>query len=380
MVNATGADRGPNRGPASADDSSLRLENHVGLPLNFLERMARAAALAPSGDNLQPWSFGADRDALLVRHDPQRDVSLFNVRYLASFIALGAALENITIAASAEGYRAKIDYFPDPHDAELIAWVSFEAGASPDPLAAFLDKRCTNRKPYAVRPIEPDVMNRLNSAFARILTTKILWIQDKSKLKQLGQIVARADRLIFENPVIHSHLFSTIRWTQDEVEKTRDGLPIQSLELGRLGSIAFRGLKKWPVVRFLNHFGFSRAAANHSVLLMQRCSAAGLMTTQDTSALSFVEAGCAFQRLWLQTTKENLALQPMTAIIFLQLRSRLKDYAGLSNEQIAIVDSLDRDLERFFSVPHAAIPAMLFRVGFATAPSRRTIRRQGTLE
>src|SRR6266498_2895505 len=173
--------------------------------------MARAAALAPSGDNLQPWSFGADGDALLVRHDSQRDLSLFNVRYLASFIALGAALENITIAASTEGYLAKIDYFPDPHDDELTARVSFEPGASPDPLATFLDKRCTNRRPYAVRPIERDVMNRLNSASEKISAIEIFWIQDKSKLKKLGQIVARADRLIFENPVIHSHLFSTLR-------------------------------------------------------------------------------------------------------------------------------------------------------------------------
>jgi sulfur-carrier protein adenylyltransferase/sulfurtransferase len=378
MVNATRANRGPNRWSASADDSTLHLENHVGLPANFLERMARAAALAPSGDNLQPWSFGADGDTLLVRHDPQRDLSLFNVRYLASFIALGAALENITIAASTEGYVAKIDYFPDPHDDELTARVSFEPGASPDPLSAFLDKRCTNRRPYAARPIDPDVMSCLYNASEKISAIEIFWIQDKSKLKKLGQIVARADRLIFENPVIHSHLFSTIRWTQDEVEKTRDGLPIKSLELGHVGSLAFRCLKCWSFVNFVNRFGFSKATANHTLLLMRRCSAAGLITSPAMSPPAFIHVGRTFQRAWLLATKEQLAAQPMTAVIFLQLRSRLAEYNGLTQDQIQTVNELRRDLETFFALPADRVPAMLFRVGYAPGPTARTIRRSVT--
>jgi hypothetical protein len=137
-------------------------------------------------------------------------------------------------------------------------------------------------------------------------------------------------------------------------------------------------LKSWPLVRFLNRFGFSKIAAGNSIELMRRCSAAGLITAPDTSPTSFLEAGRAFQRLWLQATKENLALQPMTAIIFFQLRSRLADYSGLSEGQITLVDELRHDLERFFVGPSHSVPAMLFRIGFAPAPSGRTVRRPAT--
>jgi hypothetical protein len=65
----------------------------------------------------------------------------------------------------------------------------------------------------------------------------------------------------------------------------------------------------------------------------------------------------------------------MTAIIFFQLRSRLADYSGLSEDQITLVDELRHDLEKFFAVPSRSVPAMLFRIGFAAAPSARTIRR-----
>ena len=341
----------------------------------FLERMARAGALAPSGDNLQPWCFDVDGKTLLVRHDPHRDLSLFNVQHLASLIALGAVLENITIAASGEGYRADITHFPNGQERELIAKVRFETGAERDLLADFLDKRCTNRKPYAARPIDSEVMKRLSSASTPFPTIGISWVQDKTRLKQLGQIIARADRLIFENPLIHAHLFSTIRWNQAEVESTRDGLPIKSLELGQAGSLAFRFLKSWSVVNFLNFFGFSKAAALNSVNLMRFCSAAGLVTAPDTSPRAFLQAGRAFQRVWLQASKEDLALQPMTAVVFFQLRSRLADLKGLSPDQIQISDGLRHDLELFFVLTQTSVPAMLFRIGYAAAPSARTIRR-----
>ena len=372
MATAIQIDQASEHSSESKSDSVSK--EHRRLPTNFLERMAGVGALAPSGDNLQPWSFDSDREVLLVKHDPKRDLSLFNVRYSASFIALGAALENIAIAASKDGFKIKLEYFPMGQDDELVARVSFESGALIDPLVEFLGKRCTNRRPYSNKSLDPSILRSLDVT-NKSSTAGLFWVQDRTKLKELGKITARADRLIFENPRIHSHLFSTLRWSRAEIEQTCDGLPIASLELGRLGSIAFRGLKNWPVVRFLNQFGFSKAAANRSVLLMRRSSAAGLITVPDTSPLSFVEAGRAFQRVWLQATKNNLALQPMTAVIFLQLKSRLGDYEGLIDDQINIVDGLRRDLQDFYALASDVVPVMLFRIGFAAPPSDRTRRR-----
>ncbi len=108
---------------------------------------------------------------------------------------------------------------------------------------------------------------------------------------------------------------------------------------------------------------------------MRRCSAAGLLTVPESSPSAFLQAGRVFQRVWLQATKENLALQPMTAVIFLQLRSRLSEKEGLTPNQIRVIDGLRRDLESFFAIPQDRVPAMLFRVGLGAPPSGRTIRR-----
>lgn len=347
----------------------------VSLSSEFFKNILRAGAEAPSGDNLQPWSFMIDGETLLVLHEQQRDLSLFNVRHLASYIALGSVLENIDIAASDEGYHANVELFPKSQNHNAIGRITFLVGAARDPLVRSISKRCTNRRPYdAKRSLGAKIIESFNESI-RCPSLSLHWLHDKEGLRRLGGIVSHADALLFENQQIHDHLFSTLRWNQAEVEQTRDGLPIESLELGRAGSIAFRCLKYWSIVSFLNRFGFSKAAASHSVALMQHCSAVGLLTAPDLSPRTFLQVGRTFQRIWLHATDQCLALQPMTAIIFLQLRFRLDEHEGLTERQFQTVGALNRELVNFFSLSRDRVPAMLFRLGFGSPPSARTIRR-----
>jgi len=350
-------------------------QKKTNLPVQLVQQIVTAGSLAPSGDNLQPWRFRMDGESLLVVDDRTRDHSLFNVQNLASYIALGATLENILLAARRYNYRADICYFPDPQNHDLIARVSFDYGSEIDPLAEAIERRCTNRKPYSKRPLDEATLKRLDLDSKRFSGLRLIWLRDQDSLKKLGAIVARADRLLFENPLIHSHLFSTLRWNAEEAEATRDGLPIETLELGALGSKAFRILKNWSVVKTLNRFGFSGLATRQSALLMRRCSAAGLLTAPDTSPASFVHIGQAFQRLWLEATHAGLALQPMTAVVFLQLKDVLGEHDGLNAEQIPVVKSLRADLARIYRIQSGNIPAMHFRIGYAPAPSAKTVRR-----
>jgi nitroreductase len=348
---------------------------NANLPLQLIQEIARAGTLAPSGDNLQPWRFRMDGESLLVIGDPTRDHSLFNVQNLASYIAIGAVLENIIVVASRYNYRADISYFPNQGERDLIARVSFSPGASVDPLADALERRCTNRKPYQRRPLDEATFKNLALDGSRFSNLGLVWLNDRASLKKIGAIVARADRLLFENPRIHDHLFSTIRWSAAEVATARDGLPIETLELGALGAKAFRILKNWSVVKTLNRFGFSKVAAGQSALLMRRCSAAGLIIAPDISPASFLTVGRAFQRLWLEATNASLALQPMTAVVFLQVKSILRDHDGLTAGQVAIIDSLRADLAKAYGVVAPQVPAMHFRIGYAEGPSARTLRR-----
>jgi hypothetical protein len=347
----------------------------MSLPPGFLQRIIRAGAWAPSGDNLQPWDFANDGNHLLLRHDPARDRSLFNVRHLASMIALGSVVENIATGATRECYKAEVAYFPEPAQPDIVARIGFEPGAEMDPLADAIEQRCTNRRPYEQRPVDAAFLQEIDQDVSRYPGIQLSLLHDPAGLKNIGSIVARADRLLFENRPIHDHLFSTLRWSAAEIERTRDGLPVTTLELGAFGAKAFRMLESWSLVQKLNRFGLSKVAAGQSAMLMRRCSAAGLLTAGDTQPLSFIHVGRAFQRIWLRTIHSGLSLQPMTAVVFIQLRAILGDYQGLTAEQTMLSAKLRNDLAAAYSIAPGRIPAMHFRIGYAVMPSARTCRR-----
>src|SRR5687768_12107113 len=73
-------------------------------------QIVSSGVLAPSGDNLQPWILESNGESLHMSIDTSRDRSLYNFRYRASLISLGALIENVTIAAGEFGLEADIEY------------------------------------------------------------------------------------------------------------------------------------------------------------------------------------------------------------------------------------------------------------------------------
>jgi hypothetical protein len=345
--------------------------------MEILHAVVEAGAKAPSGDNLQPWRFRWDGEALSLILDRERDNSLFNPQQLASIVALGAAAENISLSSSSYGYRAEVQCFPEGNESDTIARVQFFPGAEPDPLAAAIFERCINRRPYKRSGIpSTEVISRLTREIKPYPGIGIRWIADTKGLKELGRIASRGDRLLFENPKVHDYLFSTIRWNQDEAEKTRDGMPITSLELKGLDALMFPMLKSWALVRCLNPFGLSRIAAAKNGKLFRSSSAAGLITVREISPRAFLDAGRAFQRAWLRATVEKLSFQPMTGFVLLQLRCHTGDLNGLAPAQVKLLTSTDKQISKLFATEAGETPALLFRIGEAQAPSSRTLRKK----
>src|SRR6187401_3352359 len=69
--------------------------------------LVRAATLAPSPDNNQPWQFVAAENELDVFLDPIRALPS-DVNSMFDLTALGAAIENVCIAARQLGYEAAV--------------------------------------------------------------------------------------------------------------------------------------------------------------------------------------------------------------------------------------------------------------------------------
>ena len=339
------------------------------VPEQDLEKIIKNSAKAPSGDNCQPWRFLSDKEGLWLLIDPARDTSLYNVRDTASHIACGALIENMSITARSLGYRLEVELFPQKRPRDAVAFLTFSKIAPvKDELLDYIPKRCTNRWPFRKAPLPADAARRLRKS-AEAAGGGELFLAESVQEKN---IVARAasvnDRLLFENRLMHDFLFSQIRWSAEEAERTMDGLDARTLGLNSVQVRLFRMLTPWQAVRALNLAGFSRLVPMQSYMLCKGSSALGLVQMDGTGPESFVNGGRLMQRVWLTATSSGLSFQPMTGLTFLVNRLRLAAGQGLSDKHRGLVRRSEAGLKKVFPLEDTKSMIMLFRLGYGPEP------------
>lgn len=339
-----------------------------------LKKILELAVNAPSGDNSQPWRFGLRDGSIDVYNVPEEDDSLYNYQQRGSFIAHGALLENILIAASQFGYETELRLFPGEEQSRLVARVSVKKGSPGDePLFPYIAKRTTNRKPYESKPILPEHRSAIMAA-ARSERAGFRLLEDQEKIKGLAKALCLNERLILENYHIHRGLFAFIRWTKEQEREKQNGLYIKTLELKLPQERAFKLFSHWPVINFLSKLGIPKLVARDSAKLYASTPAYGIILAQDASPETFVGVGRTVQRIWLAATKHGLSLQPTAGLLYLAQRVNDSDTKYFSQTQVREIKTADAKIREVFDV-QGALPAMLFRLGYSEPPSAHSLKR-----
>jgi len=341
-----------------------------------LRAILDAGALAPSGDNLQPWLVERNGDnGLEIVVDRSRDHSLYNYGFRASLIALGALVENMSIAARHAGYEAAVTIVPPAEGGLPSCRLAFaRAAGAADPLVAAIPARCTNRRPYQSTPLKEGAVEALTREGRRNPQARFRLIANRDEMKTVARAASLNDRLLFEMRRLHDDLYSTVRWTEAEAEATRDGLFVKTLELGPMGP-GFRAMRSWPVTSLLNLVGSSRFAPRHSYQAFLRSSAFGFLQMQGTSPEAYVEGGRVLERLWLTATAEGLSLQPMAGTLYLLQYLGTEAGKRWKGAHQNLLQEGRRALDPILGLDSGKAAILLFRVGYGPAPSARSLRR-----
>jgi tRNA A37 threonylcarbamoyladenosine dehydratase len=135
-----------------------------------------ASSMAPSGGNMQPWKWIYENGNFYLFHDISRSDSLLDYAKHASYIALGASVENFVLKAHELNLEVLIDWLPLNNDSSLIARINLFKNKSKeletkleshinDNLVRFIPIRFTNRKNNVDKSILSDaVMKTLKTA------------------------------------------------------------------------------------------------------------------------------------------------------------------------------------------------------------------------
>lgn len=340
-----------------------------------LRRILEAGNSAPSGENCQPWRFALTGETIDVHLRPERDRSVYNWGQRGSYLALGAVVENLSIAASVEGMAARVAYFPNGESDTLVARVSLRADAAilPDPLASVILARTTNRKPYLRRALPPGAKEALERAAEEAGGARLVWCDDLRGKERLGRVGSTNEEVMLGNRALHDFFFEHVNWSAEEDAAKKVGFYIRTLELPPPARMMFRLMRSWQAMRIFRALGFPRLVAAQNAKTNAAAAAFGALVIDTTSPLDFVRVGRAAERLWLAAAARSLALQPLTGVLFFNLLLEEGDGSIFSRKEKEVVRAAYAAAQETFGVRAGRI-AFMFRIGESQPPSARAAR------
>jgi len=270
-----------------------------------------AAVLAPSHWNTQPWRFEVEGPVIRLLGDPQRALHVIDPERRAMRLSLGAALENLLVAARAWGLRPTVSY-KQPGDATgVVAEVAWTGGEVPRDRALFLaivDRR-TNRREYDGRGLFRE--NRAALSVQVPDGFRLHWIDDRDRIQTIGQLAHDA---VHEQVMDRQAQAERFAWTRfdDDARRRADGVSVGALALG--------GPAKWLAGRYLNpkswFLGQGAGSLGKQARKCVRSSGAlVLLTAPERREESWLLGGQVYERFALKATQLGIAHQPISAPI-----------------------------------------------------------------
>ena len=331
--------------------------------------LVRAAILAASAANSQPWLFRLRATSIELFVDERRNLGLFDPYLRELHISLGCALENLTLAAAPNGYRstltlvrAPLATLSDHPEPKLVARVDLEpARKQADDLYAAIPNRHTNRALFdAGRPIPGEFIEELARRAGGETAARLILFTDDAQRTAVARLIADAGRVIGSHPEIEKAIAPLLRTDWHEMEKQRDGLSFGDFGESP-GETAMEKFFPAPILRAITPR--QTPAPYEEVMLRGRLF--GLIAVRDRyDSADNVVAGRIWQRAHLLATARGLAARPANQSVELIDHERRW---GSEPRQSAALGAITGD--------PSWQPTFMFFMGYPTRDAAPTVRR-----
>ena len=334
--------------------------------------LVEAGARAPSADNMQGWEF-ARHDGAIAIHLARQRMLPTDVGKMFGWVGVGAAAENVVIAAARRGLTARVECRVHGQAVDQPVLVRLAPGGVDDPLADRIAERVTNRCAYDDAPLATPLLDQLAGS-VRALDAGVHWATGRANLEQMAAMDASSTYIRLEHRPLHDELFDVLRFSRREVEQTRHGLDFASLGVPFVLVSMARLLRHWSINKLVSRLGLGHVVARLLASRLRTAGALCLITARRPGAAGYVEAGRAMERLWLAATARGLAVQPH-GVLPQYLTKAAVEPATLLPRYVAAIDAQRAPFERLFPAAAGERPAIVLRVGRPLGtPAQRSVR------
>nr|WP_084407032.1 Rv1355c family protein [Pedobacter panaciterrae] len=349
------------------------------IPQNLIEQLIKSANTAPSGGNNQPWQWHYQNNVLYLFMDKSVAGAYLDPDYISSYISLGAAIENLLLEASVNGLEVEWKFTPE-YLPNHVALFRFKTGHSAEELdkklAAQINSRHTNRKNGTSADLNNDHLSLLKQLAETVEGVSLQWLNDDEQKKVLGEISGNTDLLRIFTPAAHQDFISKeMRWTQEEIESSEDGIGINTLDLSNNDQIGLRLIKDERAVTFLKKINGGSAFKKMSVRQFQSASSIGLITLPEATSLNYLKGGMAAEKLWLAAADLGYQIHPVNVPIIFFYKQNFQKENDLSLANNRHISELHEKFKELFNITNNIAEVFLFRLFKADKSERRTIRK-----
>jgi hypothetical protein len=330
-------------------------------------RPLRAAILAANPHDTQPWLFQVQENRITLLADRARNLGSFDPFRREMHLGLGAAIENLVLAASALGYSADVNprdgrLTPSP-DNSPVAVAQITLKSIPPVRSALFDVipyRHTNRGAYRPdQPVGAATLQRL-AALVEDDSVRAVFVTDKVARGDLGALIVAATTRIVGDPQMSADSARWFRTGRRDIAANRDGVTVDTAGASPFLTATSKMLPD-----------LDGKSADQYWLTTTRdtevptAPVLGMLLVRDRLDMrSAIAAGRAWQRLHLALTAAKLAAQPLNQPVECVDRSAMR--GGPDNFGAAIA--------KFVRTPGWE-PTFMFRLGVADRAAGPSPRR-----
>ena len=349
-------------------DGGARTDEESAPSLKHIRAMVDGARWAPSGDNVQPFTYEWDGTELTVREEAERSRAFLNVGNAAGQMALGMALANIELVAEREGWVPCMEL---QQQSDRVARVTFQPGsARPSLLAEAIPLRTVDRRPYRPSVLPTEYVNELSDVHSRSHGIRLRFVRTAEKMDQIARLTGGFESFLFEHRASHDYLYRWLRFSNRTARRTGDGLPVSTLGIGLSNALNLRVLSVWALSRLFSWVGLTGLAGRRARQVYRQSAGFGVFTVPKGDGADFVEAGRQWQKLWLQLTLDGWSLQPLLGNAMMGLLCREHGGEGLTASKKERFVHDDQEIRQIVGVGEGETIACVFRLGRSESPVR----------
>lgn len=348
--------------------------------LEVVTDMVKSAIKAPSAGNNQPWNWHYENNLLFLLHDRVRSVSFGDFQHIASYVALGAALENLHLAAHNHNISISVHHFPVA-DTRCVAVIQFSPQQDthhlfePARLYNAINTRITNRNLGARVPLPVADTQLLAQAVASVDGAILHLREDPSDLEILKDIMSAAERLRMLHVEGHYEFYEKeIRWDDEHSRITGDGIDIATVDITASDKVGLKLVKDKEVVKLLADWRGGKALEKIANKAINSASAVGLITMPQFNSENYINGGRAVERLWLTAADCGISMQPMLAATLHFARLKYGNGEGLPDFMKEEFGQLHHQFLEIFPEAVNRAEVFLFRLSLADMPAVRSYR------